>query len=109
MVYKKSLFYIDGLGEENIEGYTNGETWNGHACPYFTEENALKVLHLADTVGGAEKTHFDKEKEVMIIVQDSTDPDLNETFESSIIEVDGEKITVYAIGAFSWIWTEVED
>jgi hypothetical protein len=33
-------FALDFLDDVTFEGYTQGETWNGFACPYFSFEQA---------------------------------------------------------------------
>lgn len=37
-------FKIESLGYETFEGFTKNENWNGRDCPYFTFEQAQKVL-----------------------------------------------------------------
>ncbi len=37
-------FKIESLGYETFEGYTKDEDWNGWDCPYFTFEQAQKIL-----------------------------------------------------------------
>lgn len=110
MGFKKSWFYIDGLGEDVIEGYTEeGSDWNGWATPHFTKENSLKVLSLVSSIGGAELAKYREKTDEMVVTAEVFDLDATEHFEGTDITVDGETLRVYPVGAFSWTWEELDN
>lgn len=41
---EKAIFVIDGINDAFI-GFTKGETWNGFACPYFSYDEATRIMH----------------------------------------------------------------
>lgn len=46
---RKAFFYLDCIEGRRFEGYTLGQTWNGWACPYFTEKVGKEIIEsLAD-------------------------------------------------------------
>jgi len=74
---------------------TFGKSWNGWECPYFTPENAKKIVELF-TDGFLT---YDAEKDVYVY-DPNQDPEDIDIFEPS--NVDGQKY--YAIGWGSWCW-----
>lgn len=99
--YRKSSFNIDD--GEMIKGYTNGSTWNGWACPYFNFENATilanEFLQYDDS-----KMLYDTKKDTFYYKIDGEE--IMEEWTGEDIEVDGEIIHVYPIGAYCWVWDE---
>lgn len=97
-------FCID-MTEEVFHGFSDGDTWNGFACPYFEYSEAVRVLQ---TLGN--QWEYVKEDKAFI-VRNLADPDdlEPEEFEVISIVVDGRTIEVYAIGAYSWIWDYCKD
>jgi len=94
---KPQKFTLDFLFDEgkSIDGMTYGQTWNGWECPYFTPENAEKILSYF-TEGyltyNAEKDVYQHDG-----YGDGKEIDI---FEPVII--DGQKY--YSIGGFNWCW-----
>ena len=41
---REAKFVIEPLGETVFDGYTQDEDWNGWACPYFTFEQAERIV-----------------------------------------------------------------
>ncbi len=87
-------------------GYTDGSTWNGWACPFFTREVAEKVLADSEKVGY--KVSYDEERKAFVVRHEDDNPSDPEVFQAREIEVDGNLVTVYGIGAYSWVWSLVE-
>ena len=56
MEMRKTRFGIDCWDEEFI-GYTNGEHWNGWACPRFTKDVADKIVELQNKGDGCKATY----------------------------------------------------
>jgi hypothetical protein len=103
---QEAKFSIDTLGDKIFDGYTQGEEWNGWACPYFTFEQAQKV---AEAFNEGERFEGDKVKARYNVEQDAFCFFFESSGESDdfpSLEVDGLKL--YPVGAGCWIWEEVE-
>ncbi len=100
--FYKACFTIDD--QHVYHGYTDGDLWNGFSCPYFEHNEAVRLLTDQGNVWEyqAEASAF--------AVKQADDPDdyEPEVFNRMTIEVDGAPIEVYAIGAYSWVWDEME-
>jgi len=95
-------FSIDTLGSNEFEGYTQDEEWNGWACPYFTYEQAQRLVDAYRSCGW-EARYDDKQDQFVFAIAD--DPDEHDAY--SAIYMEGLKL--YPIGAFGWIWEEAID
>ena len=105
MDMRKTRFGIDCL-EEVFVGYTNGELWNGWACPRFTKEVADKIVELHNHSDGCKAT-YDEETDTYYFYFDGDDePYEHKGFDADT--VDGVK-HLYDIGAWCWIWDEIEE
>lgn len=97
-------FKIESLGYENFEGFTKDEEWNGWACPYFTFDQAQKVLknynELCQIIGQKNLSYYDASTDAFVFPQGSEDK--SEAF--AAITEDDQKY--YPVGAFCWIWEE---
>jgi hypothetical protein len=100
---RKAKFALDFFadhGVEEIEGITFGDYWNGWDCPYFTFENAKKLLDIFDE--GHLK--YDPKNDAF-----EYDPYQNgeevDIFESTMIE--GKKY--YSVGGWNFCWYEVSN
>lgn len=84
-----------------IPAYSNGLVWNGWAKPHFTFETAQSLMgtHIKDMV-------YDAERDVFVIKCEGEE-DLEAPAEE--IEVDGQKIKTYAVGAGCWCWYEAPE
>lgn len=105
---RKAFFGMEGIEGGIYEGFTNGDRWNGWACPYFTLEVGKKIM--TDLKGQAEYTwaDYNKEHDEFITNYEGLIGD-SETWEGMDIEVEGEIVHVYPIGAFGWVWSEIEN
>lgn len=105
--WEKAQFSIDSIPSKTFEGYSNGDDWNGWACPFFEFETAQQILKLSEANGYSWSYEADNDT---FAVRNSEDPaDYSpEEFAGTKIQVDGHEFTVYGIGAYSWIWEVAE-
>jgi len=96
---QKALFSMDCF-DENVEGFTYGNYWNGWACPYFTFENAMKLSEIAPDFN---MTYDSKNDAFICATDDGFQGD--EEFEGIVI--DGVKY--YPIGNRSWCWFDMTE
>lgn len=103
--WAKTTFVIDSLPSESFEGYSNGDNWNGWACPFFDRATAERVLQASEQNNYT--WQYDTEADAFI-VRSTDDPEDNEpeVFGATKVQVDETKLTLYGIGAYSWIWEE---
>lgn len=100
-----SEFCLDAI-QGVFEGYTDGTTWNGWVCPYFTKGVAEQILSASEVNG---YSHSYDEQQRGFIVQHRDDLDLTpEVFLAQEIEVNDQKLEVFPIGSFFWSWESVE-
>lgn len=98
-IFYQADFCMD-LSEKSFTGYTDGDTWNGFACPYFSYMEAVRLL---EEFGN--KWSYDEIKDAFIVwVVGATANDEPEVFESVTIQVNDKDVKTYAIGAYSWVW-----
>ncbi|WP_291566906.1 MULTISPECIES: hypothetical protein [unclassified Clostridium] len=97
---KKSYFNIDN--EKPYLGYTNGETWNGWECPYFTKQEADKIISYC--VENEIKAYFDISRDTYYIETS----DVLEAYKGHDIVYNNKTLHVYGIGSCVWCWTKVE-
>ena len=102
-VFYRDEFCMD-LSGERFSGYTDDDTWNGFACPYFTYGEAGRLLNEFGN-----RWEYDQQKDAFIVwALGSSEDDEPEIFESVTIQANGEEVKVYGIGAYSWIWDTCE-
>lgn len=102
MTVKKSRFRIEE--DEIYEGYTNGSTWNGWECPYFTLEVGKKICE--DYSDDEHRLYYD-EIEDCFMEFDMEEGEFKHIGSRCRIAVDGKLMNLYDIGAMSWVWYEV--
>lgn len=105
-------FTLDFLtGELNVEGYTAGEDWNGWACPRFTRVQADELIRQWNT-GNGEHAYYESGRDTFVFPPDYSCSECDtpacycEFDEFPGFDIGG--ITHYAIGAWGWVWEEVE-
>lgn len=93
-----------------FRGYTIGETWNGWECPYFPLSIAVKVMEYHypqwerrgdDLIGHVDDCGNPLRK------GDPIDPESYDIWEKKTIDIQGDTVDVWPIGAFCWVWDEV--
>jgi hypothetical protein len=97
---REAIFTTDVFDGQRFPGFTDGETWNGWARPYFTFEQAQAVLN-------AHKDHswkawYDETQDSFVF--DFSHDGNDELDEFPAVEIAGMKL--YPIGAGCWIWEE---
>lgn len=107
----EASFKLEPLEGLTFAGYTIGHTWNGWACPLFTQAEAERIVEAWHTAGYA--ADYEPESDTFrfapIDTEAEPDPDLGdeevaEQFGS--VEIDG--LTLYRVGAGAWVWEHVE-
>lgn len=101
MEFRKAVFVIED-SKKVYEGYTDGQKWNGFACPRFTKEVALQFL--ADYPLPA---RYFKNTDTFVFAMDPNDRSKDDEFTGVDIDAEGKVIHVYPIGAMYWAWFEV--
>lgn len=96
---KSAIFCMEPL-EGNFPGYTNGDTWNGWECPFFTYDEAVKVLNASKRNGYSWR--YDEMDDTFVVWSEDS---YTEEFAADLIETpDGKIEIVYPIGTYCWIW-----
>ena len=113
MEMRKARFGIDSREEEFV-GYTTGARWNGWATPYFTKEVADEIMKTQNEAYIEWQMDKDGYRAVYNAEKDQYefyDPDLEEPeiFDMEICETVDGKLHLYGIGAYCWIWDEIEE
>jgi hypothetical protein len=94
---RAAKFTIDTFDGEVFDGFTIGETWNGWARPYFTFEQAQRVVEAHQAHVGTASYEEGEDAFSFEMSEDEVD-----TFPAETVE--GQKL--YPIGAGCWIWEE---
>ncbi len=94
---RAAKFIIDTFGNEAFDGFTLDETWNGWARPYFTFEQAQRIVEAHRSHG--DKAWYDEAEDVFSFEMGEDEVD---SFPAETIE--GRKL--YPIGTGCWIWEE---
>ena len=109
---KKTTFEIEPLEGQAFEGFTEGQRWNGWACPLFTRDESDRLVGAWNALGY--KADYDSAADMYRFAPidrfGDPDPDLSDEEEAEhfgSFVVDG--MTLYPIGAGAWIWEEVQD
>ena len=94
---RAAKFVMDAFGDEVFDGFTQGETWNGWARPYFTFEQAKRIVEAHQAQGG--KASYDQAEDAFSFEMGENEVD---SFPAETVE--GRKF--YLVGAGCWIWEE---
>lgn len=108
--YRKSSFVI--CDDRVYPGYTaDDDDWNGWAIPAFDFKTAESIL----ACGFAEREHtglksfsYDSATDTFLAVSHFYGKDETEEFTGFTIVTPEGGLKVYAVGAYSWTWEEVE-
>ncbi len=99
---KKMKFGIDG--EFYAEGITFGQRWNGFYCPYFTYENALKILAKQEIkedvleMGSYFYEMSEDKKSILEITEDGISVHSARLIDNQLF---------FPIGFCNWVWEEI--
>ena len=107
MFHKGRFIIEDWFGP--FEGWTNGQRWNGWECPFFECDTVIRMVDTWNNKafdGEEYQARYDEERDAFYF----RDGGLEEwdCFGAKTIETEGKAIKVYPIGAFCWIWSDVE-
>jgi DNA-directed RNA polymerase subunit RPC12/RpoP len=109
-IFRKTHFEIDSFCADGkqllFEGYTDDQHWNGWECPRFEKAEANRIMEASKAYG--QPVTFDEATETYTY-NDADSPDMEEYYKPSLIEVNGEVIKVWAVGAWCWVWDEIDD
>ena len=96
-------FRIDSLPDLVFDGFSDGDHWNGWACPYFSRQEAERVLKASTAIGF--QWTFDEQQNAFSVrnINDPEDAE-PESFEGIQMDINGKTQTLYGVGAYSWIW-----
>ncbi len=101
--FEKAYFCIDAIPNERFHGYTNGDNWNGFACPCFEKGLAEQVLNASKVNGYV--SNYDAENDTFIVQSKDDPPEYApQEFKGQFVTIDEKEIKVYPVGAYSWIW-----
>lgn len=100
---RKTRFVID-TNEDIYEGYTDGTLWNGWECPWFTKEVADKMVRDFIRDGGEAK--YDPKTDSYTFLGENWGS--KDVFDGDDVETEDGIQHLYPIGAWCWIWDEVE-
>ncbi len=101
-VFERAMITADWLPEGvNLPAYSNGLAWNGWAMPHFDRETAMRLVEIMPEI------RYDEQRDAFIAHDGTVGED--DVFESVSIQVEGETVTVYPIGAGSWCWETSEE
>ena len=99
-IYREAWFSLEGLDDNEFEGWTADKRWNGWAMPLFELPQATRLAEVMNN-----QLRYDMSQDAFI----GSSGDEEEVWQSQIIDLpDGGQTKVYAIGAGSWIWEIVE-
>ena len=101
MLFEKGCYSLDPI-QATFEGYTNGDTWNGFACPYFEKDVAESILKASEDNGY--QWRYDPEQDVFLVQSKDDPPEYEpEEYQGQTISIDSKEVRVYGIGTYSWI------
>ena len=88
----------------DFPGYAKeGENWNGWACPAFTKTTCIKILKDRPNL----RWHYDRKTDAFL-VSEVLPEEFNDNYMGFDIKIGKKTVHVYAVGAFAWVWDEVE-
>lgn len=93
---------IDGTPFRGSAFIQDGETWNGWLMPYFSWQQADKLVQRVEAAGG--KAEYSPSTDSFVFFGTGSIQGESESFPSEEIYVDGVVIRAYPIGAGCWCW-----
>lgn len=96
-------FQIDSFGGQIFDGYSFGGTWNGFMCPYFTFDQAQRIVDAYRLRGW--EAWYEEKADQFVFTYSHNNLDERDIFPAN--EIDGRKF--YPIGSSAWIWDEAEN
>lgn len=105
-----ALFTLDCIDETEgtvtpFAGYTHGDNWNGWATPYFGKDEAMRLMAALNKVrNNPYYAWYDRGQDAFANFYEGDDPNDIEEWQGIQVEVHGQTLTLYAIGAYCWTW-----
>ena len=115
-VWREATFQLDGIAG-SFPGYTCGRTWNGWACPVFTQAGAIAVLtamknahrNVADPeVGFGWHRNLAGKNDTFCYVLPDQEEDSVAPARCIVLQDNKTVLRVYPIGAQEWTWEQAE-
>jgi hypothetical protein len=107
---RPAIFQIDMPPEVEIDRFVGfhdpAVDWNGFACPYFPWDVADQALEIVVGLVPGSTWFFDKKAREFRIFW--PDEDLV-VYEANIVEIDGQPVELYPVGAWEWAWSLLAD
>ena len=101
--FRKATFTLDSLPNVAFEGFTDGSTWNGFACPYFTFDVAEDILQQSEVNGY--RWDYDADQDVFLVWHEEDSADWEpEPISAVQISVGDSLYKSYPVGAYTWTW-----
>jgi len=109
MTLKKTKVEIDGVFK-NLEAYVESKGWNGFSRPWFTKEEADKIVEQSnanDLAGlteeaGVGKMRYDEAEDAYL----AESAGQTMAYAGKDVTVNGETLRLYPVGNCGWTWTE---
>jgi hypothetical protein len=102
LLFRRGKFQIDD--STIFDGWTCDGVWNGWACPSFEYDVAVKILTEFKC-----KFTFDPIKRIFTVEYFEEDDFPYKWGEFDIDDPSGNKVSLYGIGCYEWIWDEVKE
>lgn len=99
---RHAKFTIDTFIDEVFDGFTQNDTWNGWARPFFNHDEAQKIVSAHKRQGL--NAYYDQASDEFAFEVASSIGDYD-VF--PCVEISGMKL--YPVGAGCWIWEEVTE
>lgn len=114
-VFRPGVFAIESIQGPYL-GYTDGDSWNGWATPYFEFDVAERIaedyvrlperMKLRDIEPGDYRAGYDEAEDAFLFYEPVNDDEAY--YYAQTIAVEGREVKAYAIGAYEWTWEETE-
>lgn len=88
--------------DEVFHGWSDGRKWNGWERPGFEKPEAIRLVEWF----GDKRARFDEAQDAFITISQDGEEEMWPG--ENVIVSDGSSLRLYAVGAGSWIWDEVE-
>jgi hypothetical protein len=94
-----------------LPAYADGRRWNGFTLPHFLLQDAVRICESFPGLryDGEEDCFFFRNSDAPIADDPAGEPAPEERIDPVVLEVHGEHLRTYPIGAGSWCWFEVDD
>lgn len=90
----------------SIQGFLDDRRWNGGEMPAFTKEVIDAAMHGDGVFSGIDIKYVPEKDAYEVRMEGMGDDDESDVYVGTEIQVDGESVHVYAIGAGGWCWEE---